>query len=93
MTRKFKITYTDPTTEATQPPVEIEVARETTVNKRFSQSETARSKESAESRLAQTIGDDYVTVEAYSKYDAKSKFYHKHPDAEIVKVEEVQNNE
>lgn len=50
MTRKFKITYTDPTREATQPPVEIE---------------------------------------ACSKYDAKSKFYRKHPDAEIVKVEEV----
>lgn len=48
MIRKFKITYTDPTREATQPPVEIE---------------------------------------ACSKYDAKSKFYHKHPDAEIIKVE------
>ena len=30
-----------------------------------------------------------VEIEACSKYDAKSKFYHKHPDAEIVKVEEV----
>ena len=31
-----------------------------------------------------------VEIEACSKYDAKSKFYHKHPDAEIVRVEEVQ---
>lgn len=28
-----------------------------------------------------------VEIKASSKYDAKSKFYHKHPDAEIIKVE------
>ena len=33
-----------------------------------------------------------VEIEACSKYDAKSKFYHKHPDAEIVKVEEVRDD-
>jgi hypothetical protein len=96
MLRKYKITYVKVETTREQPnqlSVEIEVASEKTVNKRFSHSETARSKESAESRLAQTIGDDYVTVEAYSKYDAKSKFYHKHPEAEIVRVEEVRDNE
>lgn len=30
-----------------------------------------------------------VEIEASSKYDAKSKFYKKHPAEEIVKVEEV----
>ena len=54
MIRKFKITYTDPNREATQPPVEVLAA---------------------------------------SKYDAKSKFYHRHPDAEIIRVEEVKDNE
>ena len=54
MIRKFKITYTSPNREATQPPVEVLAA---------------------------------------SKYDAKSKFYHKHPDAEIVKVEEVSDEQ
>ena len=31
-----------------------------------------------------------VEIEASSKYDAKSKFYKKHPAEEIVKVEEVE---
>lgn len=30
-----------------------------------------------------------VEIDAASKYDAKSKFYKKHPAEEIVKVEEV----
>lgn len=30
-----------------------------------------------------------VEIEAASKYDAKSKFYHKHPEAEIIKIEEI----
>lgn len=34
-----------------------------------------------------------VEIEACSKYDAKSKFYHKHPEAEIVRVEEVKRDE
>ena len=34
-----------------------------------------------------------VEIEASSKYDAKSKFYKKHPVAEIVKVEEAPDEE
>jgi hypothetical protein len=30
-----------------------------------------------------------VKIEAASKYDAKQKFYRQHPQAEIVKVEEI----
>lgn len=30
-----------------------------------------------------------VKIEATSKYDAKQRFYRQHPQAEIVKVEEV----
>lgn len=33
-----------------------------------------------------------VEIEASSKYDAKSKFYKKHPTEEIVKVEEINND-
>lgn len=31
-----------------------------------------------------------VKIEAISKYDAKQRFYRQHPNAEIVKVEEVE---
>lgn len=49
-------------------------------------------------KITYTEGDREATqppveVLAASKYDAKSKFYHKHPDAEIVRVEEVTDND
>lgn len=36
------------------------------------------------------LGQRTMTVEAYSKYNAKTRFYVMHPKAEIVKVEEVE---
>lgn len=34
-----------------------------------------------------------VVIEATSKYDAKQRFYRQHPKYEIVRIEEVTNNE
>ena len=35
------------------------------------------------------LGHRTMTVEAYSKYNAKKRFYVQHPKCEIVKIEEV----
>jgi hypothetical protein len=37
-------------------------------------------------------GEHQEEITASSKYDAKSKFYKKYPKAEIVKVEEISND-
>jgi hypothetical protein len=34
-----------------------------------------------------------VYIEAYSKYDAKQRFYRMHPNYEVIKVEEVAGDE
>ena len=34
-----------------------------------------------------------VEVEAFSKYDAKNRFYRTHPDCEIIKVKEEEQCE
>ena len=34
-------------------------------------------------------GNLEVEIEAYSKYDAKKRFYRQFPEAQIVRVEEV----
>ena len=31
-----------------------------------------------------------VEIVAFSKYDAKKKFYHMYPEREIIKIEEVE---
>jgi hypothetical protein len=45
-------------------------------------------------KITYTSGKDEHQEEliASSKYDAKSKFYKKYPEAEIVKVEEISND-
>ena len=35
------------------------------------------------------LGQRTMEIEAYSKYNAKKRFYVQHPKAEIVKIEEV----
>lgn len=37
------------------------------------------------------VGHRTIEIEAYSKYNAKKRFYVMHPKSEVVKIEEVED--